>query len=86
MTEAIKHYEANKDLFDFWIERREKLQIGMVILKPIVEEFKKQNPGMRPDSCSECVVDVLVWVKMEYKKQLKKNGNEKSTRVKSRRD
>ena len=76
MTEAIKHYEANKELFDFWIGRREKLQIGMAILRPIVKAFKEHNPGMRPDSCADCVVDLLVWVKMQYKKQTKKTKNE----------
>lgn len=78
MSEAAKHYEANKELFDFWIQRREQLQIGMTILRPIVKEFKELNPGMRPDSCSECVVDLLVWAKMQYKKQTKKQKNETS--------
>jgi len=76
MSELFKHYEANKELFDFWIERREKLQIGMAILKPLVEEFKKQNPGMRPDSCADCVIDVVIWAKIQYKNELKKQSGE----------
>jgi hypothetical protein len=72
MKEALLHYEANKDTFDLWINEKSKLQVSNDIFLPIIPEFKKAFPSVNLDGCQECIIDMLVWIKSEWKKSNKK--------------
>lgn len=69
MKEALAHYEANKETFDFFIKENAKLQASNDIFKPLIPEFKKAFPSVSIDSCQECIIDMLVWYRSELKKK-----------------
>lgn len=64
----IEHYEANKAEFDLHIQERSKLQPSMDLLKPMIGPFKAEFPTVNLVSCHECIIDMIVWVRSEWKK------------------
>jgi hypothetical protein len=64
----VQHYEANKAVFDAWIDCNSKLQISADIFQPLIEPFKKEFPSVNLVGCPECLIDMLRWVKSEWKK------------------
>lgn len=73
----LQQYEAHKEEFDFYIAesvngRTHKLEISNDIFKPLIEPFMKANPTVNLNACKDCVIDMLVWTKAEWKKTQKK--------------
>lgn len=69
----VKHIEKNKDKFEFWIKRNEKLQPSADVLQLIIPEFEKANPGAKAiNGCPDCIIDMLRWALIQIKKEDKK--------------
>lgn len=77
MKTLIEHWKANEDLFNFWISRHEKLQISNDLLKPFIEPFKESNPTVNINSCQDCLIDMLIWVRMIVKEVTKEKTKKK---------
>lgn len=68
MTEQFyKHVQDNAELFNFWIERNERLQYSADVLKPLIEPFKAANPTVNIHGCQDCIIDMLIWAKIQLK-------------------
>ena len=66
-----KHYEENQLTFDLWIETKTRLQPSQDLIQPFIAPFKKEFPTVNLDGCPECLIDMLVWAKSEWKKSIK---------------
>jgi hypothetical protein len=64
----IQHYEQNKETFDLIIRNKTGHQASHDLFIPFIEPFKKEFPTVNLENCQECVIDMLVWVKSEWKK------------------
>lgn len=64
----IEHYIQNKETFDHWIKVHERLQISNDIFKPLIKPFMAANPNVNLNGCQDCIIDMLVWVRAEWKK------------------
>lgn len=67
----IKHYEDNKETFDMWIREKTRLQVSNDIFKPLIEPFTTEFPTVNLNGCQDCIIDMLIWVKSEWKKTQK---------------
>jgi hypothetical protein len=68
MIKLSEYWEENKDVFNLWIDKHEPLQASMDILKPLIPIFKKENPTVNIEGCQDCLIDMLIWVRSEAKK------------------
>lgn len=76
MTQELYDYiEQNKDLFNLWIETKAMLEPSADIFKPLIPVFIESNPGVNLYSCKECILDMLIWAKIQLKN--KPNGKER---------
>lgn len=75
-AEFYKHIEDNSVVFDLWIDIHAKLEPSADILKPLIEPFLKENPNVNIYGCKDCVIDMLIWAKI----QLKNKPNERKQR------
>lgn len=84
MTEqTLKHVAKNRATFEFWINRKEKLQYSNDIFKPIIPEFTEAHPAINLAACPSCIVDMLVWAIKELKVSLgEETSAEKVAKVK----
>lgn len=64
----IKHYEELKDSVAFWIDSNAKLQSSSDFLKPFITAYERETE-FRVLSCQSCIIDCLIWFRMELKKQ-----------------
>lgn len=64
----VAHWELHAETFNFWIERHERLQSGMAVLKPLKPLFIAGNPTVNITGCQDCLIDMLIWCRMEYKR------------------
>ena len=68
MTEEFyNHVANNSEAFDLWIENHSKLQHSADILQPLIEPFLKENPTVNLKGCSDCIIDMLIWAKIQLK-------------------
>jgi len=66
--DLLNHWNENKDTFNFWIKRNEKLQYSHPLLKIIIPEFNKAQPHINITGCADCLVVMLLWLRNEVKK------------------
>jgi hypothetical protein len=67
------HIKQNEQTFKLWISLNAKLQPSADILKPIIPEFIKENPGVNINNCPECLIDMLRWALIQIKETPKRN-------------
>ena len=65
--ETLNHIAANRSTFEFWINRKERMQYSNDIFKPIIPEFNEANPSVNLEGCPSCIIDMLVWAIKELK-------------------
>lgn len=65
--EAIEHFKKHIDRFNSAIDNKLVLQPSSDYLKPLIPIFEEEtNTSVR--SCSDCLIDMLIWFKLEIKK------------------
>lgn len=69
MSEDLKKYvNDNREVLNALYEAKEKLQIGMDLLQPIIPEFKEVHPDHNlAGSCSDCILDMVLWALINAK-------------------
>lgn len=67
-TGLYNHIKENHDTFSVWFRTHQKLQLEQDILKPLIEPFKEANQGVNLKGCPNCILDMLGWALIEYKK------------------
>lgn len=68
MKEFYDHVHQNLELFNHWIENQSRLQISNDIFKPLIPVFQEANPTVNIYGCQDCIIDMLIWCRMQYKK------------------
>ena len=68
MENWLKHVKENEDTFKFWIENHTQLQASNDIFAPIIPEFQKAFPQTNVYSCPNCIIDMLMWARIQLKK------------------
>lgn len=72
-----KHYNANKDVIDFYIRTNARLQEGMDLLKPFVDFYNEQGYTLSPH-CPDCLIDMLRYCRKEINESTKTNQTTES--------
>ena len=68
--EIIKHYNANKDVIDFYIRTNARLQQGMDLLKPFVDFYNEKGYTLS-HNCQDCLIDMLIYCRKEINETTK---------------
>jgi hypothetical protein len=68
-AELFNHIKENHDTLSIWFKTHQKLQIGHDMLKPLIEPFTEAFPGVNLNGCPNCVLDMIGWALVEYKKE-----------------
>lgn len=76
--EFYNHVANNSEVFDLWINNNSRLEPSADILQPLIKPFETENPGVNIRSCKDCIIDMLIWAKI----QLKNKTNERKQRNK----
>jgi hypothetical protein len=72
MEEALKHFQSNLPTFQLWIDTNARLQWSSDILQPLIKPFKEANPSVNVHGgCQDCIIDMLMWYKIELSKSQK---------------
>lgn len=72
--EFYEHIETNLPTFNLWIENHSRLQISADILQPLVPVFMEANPTTNLNGCQDCIIDMLIWCRDEYRKRATVNA------------
>lgn len=68
MENWLKHVKENEETFKLWIETHAQLQISNDIFAPIIPEFIKAFPQTNIYGCQNCILDMLMWARIELRK------------------
>jgi hypothetical protein len=68
--EFYDHIETNLPTFNMWIENHSRLQISNDIFLPLIPVFQEANPTVNLNACQDCIIDMLIWCRMQYKQHL----------------
>lgn len=79
--EITKHYIANKNVIDFYIQTNARLQEGMDLLKPFVHFYNEQGYTLSPH-CPDCLIDMLRYCRKEINESTKTNQTTESIEAK----
>lgn len=67
--EELQHIEKNLKEINVWIETKAALQRSNDTLAPILKAYQNAGFVLSP-SCQDCIIDVLIWARKEYKDSL----------------
>lgn len=78
MTEEFyNHVENNLEVFNLWIETNSRLQASADILKPLIGPFLTENPTVNLNGCPDCIIDMIIWSKIQLKNKPNTKKNER---------
>lgn len=67
MTEQeINHVNTNREIINMWIETHASLQPSNDILIPLIAAYERETE-YRIKACPSCLVDCLIWCRMNAK-------------------
>lgn len=70
-AQLITHIKNNLPTLVIWFKTKQRVQASSDILKPIIPAFKEEFPTVNLYGCPDCVLDMIGWAIIEYKKALK---------------
>lgn len=76
--EFYNHVANNSEVFDLWITNNSILEPSADILQPLIKPFEAENPGVNIRSCKDCIIDMLIWAKIQLKNKPKNERKQRN--------
>lgn len=67
--DVIAHISQNIEVLQVHIDNHNRVQPSADIVKPLIEPFKTAFPDVDIYSCPDCVLDMIQWSLIQYKRQ-----------------